>query len=80
MAMLIESVAHHRFDDTEHGFRRLLAQPAEFSACRSLKPMCHLLHRRCRGWRRFGGGSKNPVSRLIARKLFMASNALKAQK
>ena len=40
------------------GFRRLFAQPAEFSACRSLKPMCHLLHRRCRGWRRFGGCSK----------------------
>jgi hypothetical protein len=45
------TIAHHRFDDSEHGLWSLFAQRVEFSSLRRLQPMRHLLHR-CRrlGW------------------------------
>src|SRR6202034_4345287 len=44
-------ISHHRFDDAEHRFGGLFAQPVEFPAPRRLEPMRHLLQR-CRavGW------------------------------
>jgi hypothetical protein len=37
--------AHHRFDDPEHRFGCLFAQPLQLLASRRLQSMCHLLNR-----------------------------------
>jgi hypothetical protein len=44
-AQQILAVSHHRFDDPEHRFGCLFAQPLQLLASRRLQSMCHLLNR-----------------------------------